>query len=318
MTIRDVQHNDYTALAAIHNALDPAHPATADALRFTDARSDPRFKARRWVLEHDGAVIGTVRYWQSAIFYAPGRFNLTLTVHPDYHGQGFGMALYTHVLNALKRLKPSELMTSTRDDQPRGIRFAQDRGFVELGRIWEARLDVSSVNLTPYDALHNRLAAQGITITTLAALEDDPDRDRRLYDLEMAVSQDIPTGENVTLDFAAWQQRYLQSPALLPEAYLIAVQGGAYVGISNLFAPPGVSQLSCTFTGVSSDYRRKGIALALKVRGIAFAQAHGFHTIVTRGNPANVPIMALNARLGFVQQPAVIHFKRAWKGARAK
>jgi mycothiol synthase len=63
---------------------------------------------------------------------------------------------------------------------------------------------------------------------------------------------------------------------------------------------------------VRSDFRRKGIALGLKVRGIAFAQQHGYETIITRGNPANAPITALNTRLGFVQQPAVIHFRRAW------
>lgn len=317
MTIRDVQPDDYAALAAIHNALNPANPATAEVLLFTDTKGDARLKARRWVLEHDGEVIGTVRYFQRALSYAPGRFHLTLTVHPDHHGQGHGKALYAHVLKALKRLKPSEIIASTRDNQLRGVRFAQDRGFEEMGRIWAAVLDVDNVDLAPYTALENRLAARGITITTLAALADDPDRDRKLYDLEMTAMQDDPTALPTPPDFAMWQGRVLQSPALLPEGYLIAVQGTEYVGSSVLVAPPNVTELNSTFTGVRSDQRRRGIGLVLKGRGIAFAQANGYHTIISRANPANLPIMALNARVGFVQQPTVIHFRRAWKGVRA-
>jgi mycothiol synthase len=61
-------------------------------------------------------------------------------------------------------------------------------------------------------------------------------------------------------------------------------------------------------TGVLRSHRRRGIALALKLRGIAYAKALGRPTIKTWNESNNRAMLAINEALGFVKQPAWIDF----------
>jgi predicted GNAT family acetyltransferase len=58
-------------------------------------------------------------------------------------------------------------------------------------------------------------------------------------------------------------------------------------------------------TGVKRAYRRKGIATALKLRTVAFAQVQGAHLLMTSNNSAN-PMYQLNLKLGFQTYDAEI------------
>ena len=60
--------------------------------------------------------------------------------------------------------------------------------------------------------------------------------------------------------------------------------------------------------GYAAPYRRRGIALALKLRGIAYAKAQGRPTIKTWNESNNRAMLAINDALGFVKQPAWIDF----------
>jgi len=86
----------------------------------------------------------------------------------------------------------------------------------------------------------------------------------------------------------------------LPGAYFIAKRGDEYVGVSDvsLFEamPGGLTQ---GFTGVKREYRRRGLATALKLHGIVYAQTHGYKIIQTFNKPQQTAIRALNEKLGF-------------------
>jgi mycothiol synthase len=62
--------------------------------------------------------------------------------------------------------------------------------------------------------------------------------------------------------------------------------------------PVNIQQL---LTGVLSQYRRRGIAIALKVKTITYAREHGFRRIFT--NSSNPAMQALNTKLGFRSGP---------------
>lgn len=63
-------------------------------------------------------------------------------------------------------------------------------------------------------------------------------------------------------------------------------------------------------TAVKRAYRRQGIALALKLRAIVYAQEHGKPYIKTWNDSPNEGMIALNERLGFVRQIGWLTYRK--------
>jgi GNAT superfamily N-acetyltransferase len=82
------------------------------------------------------------------------------------------------------------------------------------------------------------------------------------------------------------------------------------VGLSFLTCAAHAGWLDQRLTGVLPAYRRRGIALALKVRGLAYARDHGYDWIKTDSAVQNTAMRGLNRRLGFVEYPAWVFFRK--------
>src|SRR5262249_28262313 len=63
-------------------------------------------------------------------------------------------------------------------------------------------------------------------------------------------------------------------------------------------------------TGVLREYRRRGIAMALKLRAILYAKSAGYSRIKTWNEQGNRPMLSINEALGFIKQPAWIAFAK--------
>lgn len=75
-----------------------------------------------------------------------------------------------------------------------------------------------------------------------------------------------------------------------------------------LFHRASDDHLDTGLTGVRRAWRRKGIALALKLRAIAYARSVGAPVIRTENATTNQAMLAINEALGFAKQPAWITF----------
>jgi len=87
---------------------------------------------------------------------------------------------------------------------------------------------------------------------------------------------------------------------MIPEAYFIASDGSRFVGLTSLFRldkePRSLFQ---ALTSVTRDRRGRGIAMALKLKGIEYARKNNYDRIKTMNDSDNAPMLAVNNKLGF-------------------
>ena len=312
LLIRPVQAADYPAVTALHNAIfELAWPMTEAALHAHDQRLIATGHLARWVVEVDSAPAGMASYTQAQPPHAD-RYRLDISVRPEYTHRGLGSALYTHLLRALHGRGARHLRSHARSDRPEGIRFLLARGFIEFLRESDAQLDVTTCDLTPYATLPATLAAQGIRLLALTDLPASPARDHALYALETELRRDVPGfGNDEALTYDAWRVQRLDAPEFLADACFLAVEGDTLVGMSYLTRLSLPGYLRQRLTGVRRSHRGRKIASALKTCGIAYARAHGYHTILTSNAIHNTPMLALNTRLGFVPLPVWVFFQKS-------
>jgi len=312
-TIRPFQKtdNDYAKVVSVENRVWAEYPDTITELKESDATLSPLGKWDRLLAEANGLPIGFASYRQPLGSFHPNRFWIEVSVLPEFRRKGIGTALFEQVMEELTPHNPATIHTNTREDFTETRHFLHHRGFEEVMREWESRLNPATVDLsqwTKYDAL---MAQAGIEIKSVRELESDPDRDRKLYELEWEVEKDVPMPKPPTkMPFEEWQKVWTRTN-LLPDAWWIAVQDGHYVGETNFWgshAQPGV--LYTGLTGVVRSRRRMGIASALKIHAVRYAQTHRFREIRTWNEAHNEGMLDINARLGFVRQPAHIDYVR--------
>ena len=308
MSIRPFTEHDYRPVAAIWNAAYP-YKTTADEWRQQDAKRPKHLVLKRYVLEHGGEAVGYGSFQHSEDSFHPQKFWLGPVVAPEQQGRGYGRALFEYLLGELEPYRPTELRDFSREDWTRKNRFLSERGFAEELRSFESRLDVAAFDPAPFAGLEQTLQDKGVEIKTYADLAYDPERDRKIYDLHTTLDLDVPmTGAYTKPTFERFASYHWEDERFVPEGYLVAVAGDDYVGLSELFVSEADDKLHTGLTGVRREQRRKGVALGLKVKGVEFAREYGAPEIKTWNEANNAPMLAINARLGFVRQPANIDF----------
>jgi GNAT superfamily N-acetyltransferase len=302
---------DYAAIASVLAAESPGWAATVAELAYEDAARDPRYHHAAFVaeaVEHDEArMVGVTFTDLDKLGLGLGRYELNLRVDPDWQGRGVGKALYQAAIDHLATLAPREITAMVWEAHPRTARFLIERGFVEAWRRIDSSLDAADFDWAPYVGLEQQVCALGIEVTTYAQLADDPERLRKLYELDAALWQDVPYGQTVvqrTLE--QFMAAEVNHPEYLPDACFIALKNGEFVGYSNLLETD--DGYNTDMTGVLRRYRGNGVATLLKLRGIRYAQEHGKPKLGTVNDSVNAPMLGLNAKLGFVREGANLRF----------
>ena len=310
MLIRPSTPDDYAAIADLITQTSHNYIVTPDQLAYADANREAKIKFGRWVAEQADQVIGFAMHTQYLDLYDVDKLWVAVRVYPDHQRQGIGTQLYNRLLANVAPYDPVALRVTVREDVPASLHFATKRGFTEYSRRWESTLDVAAFDPKPYADLIAKLAAQGIVIKSLADLVDDPARDEKFYHLQVAIDQDVPMADAYTPPTREqFQKMVFENPDFMPEATFVAVHGDAYIGVCSHFRTTPQT-LYIDLTGTRAEYRRRGIALALKVRGIQFAQAQGYRQMGVTNDPVNTGMLAINEQLGFLRQPAQIKLEK--------
>lgn len=315
-TIRPFTQNltEYQAIAAIHNAAWQAAGPTGENRQMHDAGRNPAFFWQRLVAEVDGQIVAHAAFGEDAWNHTLGKYTLDIAVHPGFQRRGIGRALYEAIMLVLNTRDPAPIFftATTREDQPGGLALLHKEGFRQVMRHPMSQIDVTAFDASRFAALADKVRQAGITIHSMSELKQrDPLWQRHWYDLELAINDDHPMpdrGEPLPFETFA---SLVDTPLVNTDAGFFALDAaGHYVGQSTLDIPDAQSKtLSVGMTGVLRSHRRMGIATALKVRAIQFAQAYGAQWIQT-SNEENNPMYQLNLKLGFQPAPAWLSFEK--------
>ena len=308
---------DYRAIVEISNAIEPDSPSSVASWKHWDSHRQKEHVFRRFVAEQPAANGSRVRVVASGVYghthwsFDPDKYFVNVQVDPEAQNRGIGSALYDFLMDELRPRKPAKLVSFTREDRPVAVRFLEQRGFKQVMRIPVSRLESAAFDAARFAEKLASVERSGIAIKTLRELsEEDADWKHKVYELEWVCVQDVPTTDPLTkMPFEQFEKRRLDSPNLLPDAWFVAVDRDRWVGLSVLWknlADDGL--LETGLTGVVRSHRRRGIATAMKVRAIQYAQGHGGATIAT-DNEENNPMFQLNLQLGFEPKPAHLDFE---------
>jgi len=306
--IRPVRPEDYAALAACNRLAMPGTDDTAESLRQDDENAHA---SARWVAEVDGQVVGSASWFQLANRLHPQKFWMEGAVHPGLQRRGIGDALLNQVLHAVLQKGAISLRTYTREDYTDALRFLQRRGFAEAKRTWVSELDLAEFDFAPYVGHPERVEAAGIRLVQLPELQGTADWQERLRILYNALQADVPDIDPANpITEEMFREGYLRRGACIPEGHFIALDCDRWVGLSTLWKGSEPNRMNVGLTGVLPEYRRRGIALALKLRAMAWAREQGVTWLKTNNASTNQGMLAINERLGFVKEPAWVHLVR--------
>ena len=309
--LRPFGEHDWIPITELAHSLEPDFRGQNDLwLRNRQEFDDARYNRRHYVAEHAETheLLGYGSIEQS--IFLPN-YRLFLIVDPKWLRRGVGDLLFDRLMADLRELDAVTVWHRNYSHLSHTVSFLEDRGFAETRRVWDMRLPISEAHPERFAPV----ASNGIEITTLA---DERTRDcealRRLHEFLNKVKGDDPQRQPYTPQSFAATVQWMERPFVLPDACFIAKDGERYVGFSDLILletlPGGAS---FDFTGVAREYRRQGVATALKMRAIEYARRHKYSSIRAWATASQTAAMALNEKLGFQQSFCYITVEKCLK-----
>ncbi|HZD98773.1 MAG TPA: GNAT family N-acetyltransferase, partial [Micromonosporaceae bacterium] len=110
-------------------------------------------------------------------------------------------------------------------------------------------------------------------------------------------------------DFYTYEEyvaQRIEVPTFDPAGIVLAICGGAWVGMSATSLHPADGWAFSEMTGVLRPYRGQGLSLALKLQAIRFVRSSGYRWLTTFHHPRNDAAIAMNRRLGFVDEGPIL------------
>jgi GNAT superfamily N-acetyltransferase len=258
--------------------------------------------------------VGAATIGHSMFAFHPRKFFVGVRVLREARRQGIGAALHAMAIEMVESERPISLTTRVRETDEDGVRFAAARGYEEKMREWESAIDMGAYDPQRFAHLREKASLAGIRIMSAQQLAagGEPDWERKIHAAEMETLADVPSTDRfVPSEFEDWRRMALESKHFLPEGFFAALDGDRIVGTSALWLSSREGTLETGLTGVLRDYRRKGIALALKLTALEFAKRYGAREVRTDNATTNRPMLAINEMLGFEKRPATIFMVKA-------
>jgi GNAT superfamily N-acetyltransferase len=256
--------------------------------------------------DKQGELLGF--YWTYHSKLEAGRVHLYLIVKPEYRKQGVGSQLYEDMEQVLKEAHPRKIRVSVRDTCPECRAFTEQRGFSETSHQFAMELDLDTFDDRYYDPMIARLEAEGFQFTSMEALGNTPEAQRKLYHLNASNSMDIPGsgGERSWTSFEDFQNSVCLADWYKPGGQKVVIDSatGAWAGMSAITRKEGSDYAYNLHTGVDRPYRGRKLAQAVRVTALRYArEVLQVHTVRTHHNSLNQPMIAISRKFGYAFLP---------------
>jgi mycothiol synthase len=279
---------DLEAWLAVRRRVLPDEPAaTKEQMRALEAPERLLLLAER-----DGELAGSglaARSDTGGGFVAP-------RILPEHRRHGVGTALLGRLLEHV-RAHGFEAAVAHADGEA-ALAFAQKHGFVEVDREVEQVREVA-----PDEPLPARYEAVEFT-----SIEERPELLERAFGVAEQGYADLALASGsmrVTLE------EWLRDEATLPGGSIVALEGERVIGYAGLLSwNDDDTRAENGLTAVARDWRRRGLATALKRRQLAWAAANGIREIVTWTQTGNEGMRSVNEGLGYVTRTVSLRMRR--------
>jgi mycothiol synthase len=214
-----------------------------------------------------------------------------VAVVPARRRSGIGSALFGEISARARGFDQTEIQGEVQESDADSRAFFERRSFVHVGGEKAVVLELEGIKAPEPEP------PEGVRIVTRA---QEPDRLDEMYGIATQADEDIPSSAGVQ-SYERWRAMDIDRPNCLPELCFLALAGDEVIGYA--FLQDAGERAFHGLTVTRRDWRRRGVATALKRAEISAAKRAGFKRLLTESEERNEPMRRLNKKLGFVPAP---------------
>jgi len=258
-----------------------------------------------------------------AIYYSQGRNEnkktafYTLHLDPIYNNNGYRNLLYNKMLKEVKKINCNLVHTSIYDhpNYSEHKKLLNKEGFKLVQTNREYSCDIRNVDIDKYQPLIKKIESEGIQFyDSKEEMLNWSNHFRKLEELEWIIEQDFPIPDGISHTRTPFKHWLKLCHDFYKNSYgvdIVAVHKKQYVASTDITVYPK-SEPHKGWTGglgVLKEFRRKGIATALKIKAIEGLLKKGV-TEVRTDNEENNPMYKINVALGFKPVPFSLDYSK--------
>ena len=307
---------EFDEIARLYNLVSHDDTEHVDDIKYSWAIKDKDRQRDRLFLYDGNTVLGYLGY-------AQGRdencrncyFNIFLD--PQYNNNGYRQLLYERMLEEIQTFDCDRLYADIYE-HPNYDQFKKillNNNFHIGLKIRESSLQLENINLIEYNPLLLQLDAKGIQFYDAKnEMLDFPDHYKKLEELRWRYGKDFPMPKGIAHTRNPFEQ-YMKYQNLFEDKHygveVVAVDGEMYVGSTDIHLFPKSDPFKAWTgsLGVLREYRRQGIATALKVKAFEKLRDKGVKQVRT-DNEENNPMYKINVALGFTPEPYCYDYQK--------
>lgn len=255
------------------------------------------------VLSNEGKMVGYGRCvsgsWDPST--KPGYFDIYVAVAKDWQGEKFGEAIVKYLAHYAQNNGGHVLTTTVKDSNFESIVLFEQLGFAKRIHNYMSVLDLLKFEPSAFRDALETVNSLHLKFATLANYPDTEETFNHFMDFFFELAVDAPNSDGFVEDRNTMKYILKNVAPWEPAGILLVVDGDRWIAMSVVIREPN-GWFNCVLTGVSRDYRRKGLATGVKVKAAEHAKNSGGKFLRTFNDSSNEKILRVNHRMGFEAQ----------------